>query len=122
MGEMGRTRAGDRAASSESLLIPAEMMVEKNPPIPPILPVLSAMRHIMTTDVGVMRTEDSLLHAERELAQLDAQVPREDWRTRNQLLVARLISREALERRESVGGHARLDYPASPATTTEPIG
>ena len=121
MGEMGRTRAGDRAASSESLLIPAEMMVEKNPPIPPILPVLSAMRHIMTTDVGVMRTEDSLLHAERELARLDAQVPREDWRTRNQLLVARLISREALERRESVGGHARLDYPALPATTTEPI-
>jgi L-aspartate oxidase len=94
-------------------------------PAPPALTVSSAlfaMRHIMTTDVGVMRTEDSLLHAERELAQLDAQVPREDWRTRNQLLVARLISREALERRESVGGHARLDYPASPATTTEPIG
>jgi L-aspartate oxidase len=94
-------------------------------PAPPALTVSSAlfaMRHIMTTDVGVMRTEDSLLHAERELARLDAQVPREDWRTRNQLLVARLISREALERRESVGGHARLDYPASPATTTEPIG
>lgn len=93
-------------------------------PAPPALTVssaLSAMRHIMTTDVGVMRTEDSLLHAERELARLDAQAPREDWRTRNQLLVARLISREALERRESVGGHARLDYPASPATTTEPI-
>jgi succinate dehydrogenase/fumarate reductase flavoprotein subunit len=34
------------------------------------------------------------------------------WRTQNQLLVARLIARAALERRESRGGHARLDFPA----------
>lgn len=82
---------------------------------------LSEMRHIMTANVGVMRSEDSLLHAERELARLDALVPREDWRTRNQLLVARLISREALQRRESLGGHARLDYPPTPAAIPEPI-
>ena len=85
---------------------------------PPVSSVPSALRHIMTTDVGVMRSEESLLHAERDLARLDGATPREDWRTKNQLLVARLIAREALERRESVGGHARSDYP--PALSAPP--
>ena len=33
------------------------------------------------------------------------------WRTRNQLLVASLITQAARRRRESRGGHRRLDYP-----------
>lgn len=70
------------------------------------------MRRTMTRDVGVQRTEESLQHAEQELSALHTEAPREAWRTRNQLLVARLITRAALERRESRGGHTRLDYPA----------
>jgi L-aspartate oxidase len=66
----------------------------------------------------VQRSEASLLQAEHELSDLNDDTPRQAWRTRNQLLVARLITRAALERRESRGGHARLDYPAAPPAST----
>ena len=39
------------------------------------------------------------------------QTPAGAWRTENQLLVARLITQAARRRRESRGGHRRLDYP-----------
>jgi L-aspartate oxidase len=69
------------------------------------------MRSTMTADVGVQRTEASLLHAEQELERLSAATPPDAWRTRNQLLVARLITQAARSRRESRGGHRRADYP-----------
>jgi L-aspartate oxidase len=69
------------------------------------------MRNIMTADVGVQRSESSLLHAERALERLTVGVPREAWRTHNQLMVARLITQAARRRRESRGGHRRTDYP-----------
>ncbi len=69
------------------------------------------MRDVMTADVGLQRTEASLLHAEQELARLTQAAPAGAWRTRNQLLVARLITGAARRRRESRGGHRRLDYP-----------
>ena len=72
------------------------------------------MRETMTADVGLHRTEASLVHAEQELVRLTGATPREAWRTHNQLLVARLITGAARRRRESRGGHRRLDYP--PAT------
>jgi L-aspartate oxidase len=72
------------------------------------------MRGIMTADVGVQRTEASLLHAEEELERLTAATPADAWRTGNQLLVARLITQAARKRRESRGGHRRLDYPPTP--------
>ena len=65
----------------------------------------------MTADVGVQRTESSLLHAEQELARLTRETPADAWRTHNQLLVARLITQAARRRRESRGGHRRPDYP-----------
>jgi L-aspartate oxidase len=69
------------------------------------------MRDVMTTDVGVHRSESSLLHAEQELARLTRQTRQSAWRTHNQLLVAQLITQGARRRRESRGGHRRLDYP-----------
>jgi aspartate oxidase len=69
------------------------------------------MREIMTASVGVQRTETSLLHAEQELDRLMRETPGGAWRTHNQLLVARLITQAARRRRESRGGHRRLDYP-----------
>lgn len=69
------------------------------------------MRALMTADVGLQRTERSLIHAEQELAALARRVPPGDWRTENQLLVATLITQAARRRRESRGGHRRLDYP-----------
>jgi len=69
------------------------------------------MRQVMTADVGVQRSESSLLHAERELERLINAAPPDAWRTQNQLLVARLITTAARRRRESRGGHRRTDYP-----------
>ena len=69
------------------------------------------MREMMTANVGVQRTEASLLHAEEALDRLTDESPAGAWRTANQLLVARLITQAARRRRESRGGHRRLDYP-----------
>jgi len=69
------------------------------------------MRRVMTADVGLERSEASLLGAVQALGRMAAATPRSAWRTRNQLLVARLIAAAALRRRESRGGHARVDFP-----------
>jgi L-aspartate oxidase len=69
------------------------------------------MRNLMTANVGVQRSEASLLQAEQELERLAHATPREAWRTHNQLLVAGLITQAARRRRESRGGHRRTDYP-----------
>jgi L-aspartate oxidase len=69
------------------------------------------MRELMTANVGVQRTEASLLQAEQELARLTRETPAAAWRTHRQLLVATLITQAARRRRESRGGHRRLDYP-----------
>jgi aspartate oxidase len=74
----------------------------------------AAMRELMTANVGLQRSESSLLHAEQELARLTSAVPPDAWRTHNQLTVATLITSAARRRRESRGGHRRTDYP--PAT------
>jgi len=81
--------------------------------------VREEMRFVMTTDVGLQRTEATLMRAKHILARLARQTPVDAWRTHNQLLVARLITQAARRRRESRGGHRRLDYPAA-ARTPEP--
>jgi L-aspartate oxidase len=73
--------------------------------------VRGQMRQLMTANVGLQRSEASLLQAEQELDRLTVATPPEAWRTRNQLLVARLITQAARRRRESRGGHRRTDYP-----------
>jgi L-aspartate oxidase len=73
--------------------------------------IRQAMRNLMTANVGVQRSESSLLHAERELERLVLATPRTAWRTHNQLLVAGLITQAARRRRESRGGHRRTDFP-----------
>ncbi len=75
------------------------------------------MRQIMSADVGVQRTEASLRRAQRALSGLARRTPGDAWRTANQLLVCRLITQAARRRRESRGGHRRLDYPPAPART-----
>jgi len=69
------------------------------------------MRHLMTANVGLQRSEGSLLLAEQELGRLTGSTPPDAWRTQNQLLVAGLITQAARGRRESRGGHRRTDYP-----------
>jgi aspartate oxidase len=72
------------------------------------------MRDLMTANVGLHRSEASLLLAEQELERLTRSTPLPAWRTHNQLLVAGLITKAARRRRESRGGHRRTDYPPAP--------
>ncbi|MBK6780362.1 MAG: FAD-dependent oxidoreductase [Gemmatimonadetes bacterium] len=83
-------------------------------------PVRDEIRAIMTTDVGMVRTESGLRRARRALTALTARLPADAWRTHNMLLVARLITHAALRRRESRGGHRRLDYPPAARPATPP--
>ena len=81
------------------------------------------LRGVMTADVGVERSEVSLVRAGRALAGLAAAAPRAAWRTRNQIMVGRLIAEAARRRRETRGGHTRVDYPRqtrAPACATAP--
>ncbi len=74
------------------------------------LGAIKRLRHIMTTRVGLVRTEQSLSLALDDIADLSsAQTPSLDLL--NLLVVAELVTRDALERRESRGGHFRADYP-----------
>jgi aspartate oxidase len=79
-------------------------------------PIRQEMRALMTGNVGLQRSESSLLLAEQELDRLTRATPREAWRTHNQLTVAGLITQAARGRRESRGGHRRTDYPPDSLT------
>jgi len=83
------------------------------------------LQRIMWQKVGLLRDEDSLEEALRGLEQLgrerrNARVPsfascNSDWidllELENMLCLGEIIARCALERRESRGGHVRLDHP-----------
>ena len=80
-------------------------------PTPVSEAIRAEMRALMTADVGLQRSEASLLRAEEGLADLTRRAPAGEWRTANQLLVATLITQAARSRRESRGGHRRVDFP-----------
>ena len=81
------------------------------PPVPPVVKpspgrpdtgadsecesIRQEMREVMTANVGLQRSESSLLHAEREIERLTLATPADAWRTHNQLLVAGLITQAA---------------------------
>ncbi len=120
----------DRAArallAEEPVTTAAGAPIEPGPPDDgsdfrePAPRIREAMRTIMTAMVGLSRTEGSLEQALRDLAGLEAKAPAGAWRTRHQLRVARLIARSALERRESRGGHRRIDFPPADQLRIEP--
>src|SRR4030095_8567333 len=84
--------------------VPGERVPDVTP-TPASEAIRARMRTIMTADVGVQRSEVSLLSGEEALAELTRELSPDDWRTANQLLVATLITRAARSRRESRGGH-----------------
>jgi succinate dehydrogenase / fumarate reductase flavoprotein subunit len=87
--------------------------------------VQAALQELMQTHVGIVRTEAEMQHALAQLAALNGRAAvaavsghREynpGWHTsidlRHLLTVAEAITRSAIERKESRGGHFRDDYP-----------
>jgi len=84
------------------------------------------LRRMMTENVGVFRTEDGLNTAIRFLAEAAERARRaalrcrglpmnqelvQRWELDNLLSVSLVIAQGALRRRESRGGHARVDFP-----------
>jgi len=88
--------------------------------------ISNEMKNIMFTDVGVYRTEDGMkeaLEKIRELKKQFADVKVSDtgkifntellnaWELGNLLDIAEVVAVSALNRKESRGGHSRVDYP-----------
>ena len=75
------------------------------------------LKDIMWNNVGIIRTESSLLKAKNEVEQLHKDFKRRrkclsqgEYEYRNMLIVADLIIQSAIERKESRGAHCRSDY------------
>lgn len=75
------------------------------------------LKDTMWNDVGIIRTEASLLNAQNKIKQLSQAFNRnrkclnkEEYEYRNLLTVASLIVEGALNRKESRGAHTRADY------------
>lgn len=78
----------------------------------------SKLKDIMWNNVGIIRTEESLLKAEKEVEKLQKEFKRRrkclnqgEYEYRNMLTVSSLIIEGALGRKESRGAHCRKDYP-----------
>ncbi|PON14969.1 L-aspartate oxidase [Candidatus Entotheonella serta] len=72
--------------------------------------VVSQIRNIMWTHVGLVRTASGLVEALGQLRELEDKV--KTRKGKNMLTVAQLIATAALAREESRGAHFRIDYPA----------
>jgi succinate dehydrogenase / fumarate reductase flavoprotein subunit len=87
--------------------------------------IQAALQEMMQSHVGIVRTESEMRQALDDLATLNARAARAavighreynpGWHTaidlRNLLVVSEAITRSAIERKESRGGHFREDYP-----------
>jgi L-aspartate oxidase len=80
--------------------------------------IFAEIKNIMWQDVGIIRNEEMLLKAKKEIsllkddfAHLYKCADRNCYEIRNMLTVASLITDFALKRKESRGAHFREDYP-----------
>ncbi len=92
--------------------------------------IQQALQHAMQDLVGIVRREEDMRQALGKIADLRARAQRvgvdgnreynPGWHTAldlgNLLTIAEAITRSAMERKESRGGHFRDDYPAKDAT------
>jgi L-aspartate oxidase len=72
------------------------------------------LRRVMYDRLGLVREEKGMVEALRHFAALAAKVPVSS-RLSSQILVSAMITLSALQRKESRGGHSRIDYPQTDA-------
>ncbi|WP_410983550.1 L-aspartate oxidase [Bacillus cereus] len=95
----------------------------------PQLPTKKEIQEQMMKYVGIVRTETSLLCAKQWFEQYGVHsiqlkygaFTNEDITIMNMLTVCQLITEAALQRKESIGGHYRDDYPSRNKVTKEII-
>ena len=119
----GVFRAPDEAAMAAAV---ARAEAPFQQPVGDLEAVREALYECMWTDVGILRTADTLQRALRRLEQLDAQLSRigvarvdrafhmgwHDWLNLSNLIaVSRVIAMSALAREDSRGAHFREDFP-----------
>jgi L-aspartate oxidase len=112
-------RCAKAMARAEPLPARALTTLEQTPfaSIPVAEDVYGEIREMMWDDVGIIRSEHSLNNALKNLARLNRSLgtdPRpERWAIEraNMILVADIIVRAALNRKESRGAHYRTDHP-----------
>jgi len=90
---------------------------QRQPPEAMLAPSLSALQHLLSNNVGIMRNKESLTEAADILAAWQKTVPQPTDRPSSELnnlvLTGRLVTEAALLREESRGAHFRSDFPRS---------
>ena len=74
------------------------------------------VREVMWQHAGIARTAKGLRTAVAELAEIEERLPTGATEELNLVQTARLIVEAALRRKESRGGHFRLDFPRAKST------
>ncbi len=107
---------GARIAEDINNIVPLSSTARPAPPQTRIdeemhihAPITARLRQIMSTYVGVQRTNDGLVTALSELGQLERAAQGLAPFT-NMVLAAQFVAFSALQRTESRGGHYRLDF------------
>ena len=114
--------AGEVEATARALVAPFEAVGGENP-----YAIHADLEECMQNLVGIIRTETELLRAldgiaqlRRRLARVSVQGNRQynpGWHLaldlHNMLTIAEAVTRSAIERKESRGGHTREDYPTT---------
>jgi L-aspartate oxidase len=78
-------------------------------------PTLAGLQALMWKHAGLVRDEEGLSLAQTELTRWKRALPKPrsaaDHELKNMILIGRLMTSAAIERRESRGGHCRADFP-----------
>lgn len=88
-------------------------------PVMKAFPKKQEIQQLMMKYVGIVRTEEGLLYAKEWLKQYDVydasiqyeELTNEEITIMNMLTVCYLLTKAALERKESIGSHCRSDFP-----------
>lgn len=112
-------RTGDYILNQETNVAEKNSENMKRVPFTKALPKKKEIQELMMKYVGIVRTEEGLLHAKEWLWQYDVYdtpiqydgLTNEEITIINMLTVCYLITEAALARKESVGSHYRSDFP-----------
>ncbi|MEL6785555.1 MAG: L-aspartate oxidase, partial [Pseudomonadota bacterium] len=82
---------------------------DNEPETPEDSAAMKKLRETMSAEFGVLRTPDGMLEGLRTILDLEAANTRQ--RFENSLITAKMVAVSAIMRKESRGGHYRLDLP-----------